>query len=282
MLDIKRLEQIEQDVLSCGHWGTIGPHSLSAADALAKYTGAAYGLLCHSADGAYEALLRTLGARLAALPHGDVTVVGEIGTPQNSLIALCVGSSPVFCSVCEGCGMIAPEALLAALEATTLPVRAVVVDYLAERECAGGDMLQRVSELCREKGVPLVINAGGCIGAMYDGRPLTAYADAVVYSLGAGSAIDIGMGGLVTTDHTDVYGGVFAYHNCGRSFGDGCSLNMDDIVGGDLRVTEWIAAAAEDILAQGALAAPAPRALVRMQGQPVFESDYAEKMTART
>ena len=279
MLDMTRLEKIEQDVLSCGHWGTIGPHAMTVAAALAERTGARYGLFCHSADGAYEALLRTFGAQLAACPKGDVTVTGEVSTPQNSLIALCVGSTPVFCPVCEGCGMITPDALLAALDAATLPVRAVVVDYLAERECADSDMLQRVSALCREKGVALVINAGGSIGATYEGKPLTAYADAVVYTLGQGSAIDVGMGGLVITDREEIYAGVFAYHNCGRSLGDGCSLNMDEIVGGDLRASEWIAAAAAEILAQNALATPAPRTLVKMKGQPVFESDFAKKQT---
>ena len=158
-------------------------------------------------------------------------------------------------------------------------VRAVVIDYLAQEACAADYPLERLQAQCTERAIPLVINAGGSLGATHAGRPLSAFCDAVIYSLGAGSAIDVGMGGLVVTDREDVYAGAFAYHNCGRGFGDGCSLDMDDIVGGDLRVSEWIAAAALEILAQGALATPAPRALVKMKGQPVFESDYAKKQT---
>ena len=52
---------------------------------------------------------------------------------------------------------------------------------------------------------------------------------------------------------------------------------MNDIVGGDLRVTEWTAAAAQIILEEGALAEPTPLAQERMKGQPVFDTPYAQK-----
>ena len=74
-----------------------------------------------------------------------------------------------------------------------------------------------------------------------------------------------------------VLAGAFAYHNCGRSPGAGCSLVMDNI-GGDMRVTEWIAVLAEEILHQKAQKTSAPRTPVWMKGQPVFESEYAKKM----
>jgi hypothetical protein len=99
---------------------------------------------------------------------------------------------------------------------------------------------------------------------------LTAYAEAVIYSLGEGSAVDAGGGGLVVTDDQALWMGAFAYHNCGRAPGAGCSLVMDAIVGGDMRVTEWIAVVAEEILRQNAMAIPTPRTPVLMKGQPVF------------
>ena len=276
-MDKKQLEQLELAVLNSGKWGTIAPHSISAATALADFTGAKHALLCHSADAAYEALLRHLGARLSDLPHGDTVIVGEYSTPANSLVALCVSATPVFCPVCETCGMIAPDALEALLTQITAPIRAVVIDYLAERERAQTYPLDKIAAVCRTHHVPLVIYAGGCLGARHGDTPLTAYADAVVYTLGEGSAIDAGGGGLVTTDNESTWAGTFAYHNCGRAFGAGCSLVMDNILGGDMRVTEWIAAAAEEILRQNALATPTPRSMAQMKGQPVFDSAYAKK-----
>ena len=52
---------------------------------------------------------------------------------------------------------------------------------------------------------------------------------------------------------------------------------MNNIVGGDLRVTEWTAAAAQIILEAGALATPTPLVQEKMKGQPVFETTYVQK-----
>lgn len=268
-MDMNKLEKIELDVLESGVWGTVGPYSVSAAKALADYTGGKFAVLCHSYDAAYEAVLRHFGARLANLPHGDVTVVGEISCPSDSLVALCVGSDAEFCPVCDTCGMISPKAVETAIEGAKLPVRAVVVDYLAEK--ADKYPLERVYEICKAREIPLIINAGGAIGVRHGYKALTELCDATLYTLGEGSAIDVGMSGLIVTDSEAVQQGSFAYHNCGRGFGEGCSLVMDNIIGGDLRVTEWTAAAAQTILESGELAAPAPMTLVKMKGQPVFD-----------
>ncbi|MBO7175921.1 MAG: DegT/DnrJ/EryC1/StrS family aminotransferase [Clostridia bacterium] len=268
MMDLLQLKQTELEVLNSGVWGTIAPHSVSAAKALAELTGAAHGLLCHSETAAYESVLRYLGASLSELPHGDVVVVGEESVPLDSLNALCVEATPLFCPVCKRCGMISPKALGECLKHAPLPLRAVVLDYHADR--AGEYPLDVISALCREHHVPLILMAGGHIGANHDGKPLTAYAEAVIYSLGEGSAVDAGGGGLVVTDDQALWMGAFAYHNCGRAPGAGCSLVMDAIVGGDMRVTEWIAVVAEEILRQNAMAIPTPRTPVLMKGQPVF------------
>lgn len=276
-MDQNLLIQKEIEVLDSGVWGTIGPHSTSVARELAEYTGAAHGLLCHSEGAAYETVLRFFGAGLCDLPYGDAVLVGERSMPADSLGALCVGATPLFCPVCERCGMIRPKDLEQKLNDTRLPPRAVVLDYYAESLAAEAYPLEVISQICRDHGTRLILMTGGCIGARHGDKPLTAFADAVIYSLGEGSAVDAGGGGLVTTDDATVLAGAFAYHNCGRTPGAGCSLVMDNI-GGDMRVTEWIAVVAEEILHQNALRTPTPRTPVRMKEQPVFESEYAKKI----
>ena len=271
----KRLIETELSVLESGVWGTIGKYSVSCAKALAEYSGANYGLLCHSYDAAYEAVLRYCGARFDETQTSDATVVGEVSAPADSLVAVCVGSTPVFVDVCENCGMIRPKNLEAFLEGIALPVRAVVLDYLVGRK--EDYKLARVYEICREKKIPLILNVGGYIGARHEGNPLTDYCDAAIFTLGTGSAIDVGMSGLVLTNDMGVFQGAFAYHNCGRGFGEGASLVMNNIVGGDLRVTEWTAAAAQIMLEEGVLATPAPLVQETMKGQPVFDTPYAQK-----
>ncbi|MBQ7337159.1 MAG: DegT/DnrJ/EryC1/StrS family aminotransferase [Clostridia bacterium] len=271
MKDTTLLEKTELEVMACGGWGTINARSVSAAAALADYVGSKHALLCHSADAAYEALLRHFGAA-----HGDRVVVGETCESADALVPVCVGAMPAFSPVCDVCGMIAPDALDSLLGETE-NVRCVVIDLLPES--IDTYPLARVREICTAHKVPVILNAGGCFSLRQDEHPLAAYADAVLYSLEEGSEIYAGKGGLIVTNDTNVYAGAFAYHNCGRGFGDGCSLNVDAIVGGDLRVTEWTAAAAEIIVQSGEFFTPAPRKLVHMASQPVFSSDYAKKMT---
>ncbi len=271
----KRLIETELSVLESGVWGTIGKYSVSAGAALATYSGAAYGLLCHSYDAAYEAVLRHCGARFDETVLSDATVVGEVSAPADSLVAVCVGSTPKFVDVCENCGMIRPKTLEAFLEGVDLPVRALVLDYLVGRK--EDYKLARIYEICQEKKIPLILNVGGYIGARHEGNPLTDYCDAAIFTLGKGSAIDVGMSGLILTNDMSLFQGAFAYHNCGRGFGEGASLVMNDIVGGDLRVTEWTATAAQILLEEGALATPAPLFQERMKGQPVFDTVYVKK-----
>ena len=263
------MHETMQKVLQSGVWGTIGPHSVSAAEALAKYTGGAYGLLCHSRDAAYESLLRAFGARLSAFPHGDCVIVGEVCVPSDALIPLAVGADPVFCVQDETTGLPELSALQSLLKNAAQPIRAAVVDYLPE--CVTAAALRAIYEACHACDVPLIVNAGGYIGAKCESTPLSTLCDAVVYTLGQGSAIDVGMGGLVVTDDESILQNAFAYHNCGRGFGAGCSLVMDDILGGDLRVTEWTAAAAETVLKNGAQSVPVPPARVPMKDQPIFQ-----------
>lgn len=271
----KRLIETELSVLESGVWGTIGNYSVSAAKALAEYSGASYGLLCHSCDAAYEAVLRHFGARFDKNQTSDATVVCEVSAPADSLVAVCVGSTPIFTDVCETCGMIRPKALEALLQNADLPIRAVVLDYLVGRK--EDYKLSRVYEICRERKIPLILNVGGYIGVRHQGKPLTDFCDAAIFTLGKGSSIDVGMSGLVLTNDMAVFQGAFAYHNCGRGFGEGASLVMNDIVGGDLRVTEWTAAAAQILLEEGALASPTPLAQEKMKGQPVFNTPYVQK-----
>ena len=243
------------EILASGVWGTIGPESAKAAEMLADHAGAKHGLLCHSAGAAYEAVLRHFGAA-----GGNLVFCGEVCDPIDPLTAVCVGAEPVFVPCRNG---VMDDKALDKLLCDTESVRCVTAD---------SDPDGKIFAVCRKHGVPLVINAGGIFA-----KDLIKKADAVVYSLETGSEIFAGKGGFIAADDTEVYAGAFAYHNCGRGFGAGCSLNMEAIVGGDLRVTEWTAAVVEHVLETDGFSTSAPRRLVRMADQPVFKSEYVKK-----
>ena len=274
-MDEKIIREIENEVLESGVWGTMGDKSISAGKTFAKFIGANYSLFCHSNDGAYEALLRSFGKRLEK--YGDFVVVGENSYPSDSLVALCVGSTPLFCKTNED-NTLNVDDLKAKLKGACMPVRAVVLDtdfaYFDIKE----EYLAEVYALCKDVNVPLIINAGGNVGTYKGKKPLIEYGDALLFDFGAGSAIDVGMSGAVALNDEKTYSDVLAYHNCGRGLDDGCSLEMDETVGGDLRVSEWTCALIERYLTENDLRKPNKMNVVYMKDQPVFESNYAKKI----
>lgn len=255
------------EVLESGVWGTIGPHSVKGAVLLAAYIGASRGLLTHSWTTAYECVLRGL-----EITRGNAVIVPAYSNPELSLVAVCIGAEPVFCGTGEPDEILIAETLEASFRTSAKPVRAVVMDYIPgiSPDLAG------ISAVCRAHSASLVLAAHGFFSARENGVPLTRFADAVIYTVGSGSELDCGGGGFVATDSMDVYSGAFAYHNCGRSFGEGCTLDCDKLLGGDARITEWNACQVESAIAAPGKAALPERCLMR--GQPIFESEYYRRM----
>ena len=241
------LLETEEKVLS-GQWGTIGPYMLEAGGKLAALTGAAYGLVCHSFDAAYEAALRTF-----CKGPGATVLMPAVCVPADALVPKALGFEPVFFR--DG----TLESLGKALE--RIRPDAVVLD-------ADGKMSpERAGQICLDAGVPLILNACGTLRR--EDSP-AAYADIAVYSLSEGSEVDALGGGLLVTDKQDLYARAYAIHNCGRPFGADCTLTFDDFVGGDLRVSEWTAAAALTVLETGSYGKPAGPVFRNMAEQPLF------------
>ncbi len=262
----------ELEVLESGVWGTIGPYSITGAHVLAELVGARYGLLCHSASAAYESVLRACGAA-----HGSYIITPSYGDPNNTLTAACTGAAPLFCDVDAGTGLIAPSSLEKTLERPNASrAVAVVADYIPGK---AGFELEKITALCKKHSLPFILNAGGCLTARHNGKPLIDFADAVIWSIGSGSEVYTGNGGFIAFDRSDLYADTFAYHNCGRSPGDGCTLTFDDILGGDMRVTEWTARLIEPLLETGRFAAVNPRKFTAMHREPALHSEYFKKQT---
>ena len=261
MKDLALTEKKELEVLNCGAWGTIGPRSLSCAGRLAELVGARRGLLCHSFDAAMEAVLRHFG-----IWHGSTIAVGAVCFPSDALVPTLLGAEAVFLPVSDPAKGVGINVLREAF-AKAVP-GCVLLDVPAP---ADDWPLDEIAALCREKKIPLILNAGGLFRRGWRELPLASKADAVLYSLEDGSEIAAGKGGFLATDSDEVFAGAFAFHNCGRSFGEGCSITIEGVLGGDLRVTEWTSAAAEAILDNGEFCEPAPLPLRDMPSQPLFQ-----------
>ena len=216
-----------------GAWGTIGPKSIASAELIAKRLNVNHGLLLHSASAALEAQLRAL-----EIGYGDEVIVASYGDPIDSMTVAAVGATPVFADIDPDFVVLSPESVKKAMTSKT---KAVITDIPGGNPCDA----KKLADLCGESGAKLIINLGDGYDSLYDGLFLTHYAWGTVLNLSDGCAVSAGAGGAVVNNDKDAYCACFAYHNCGRAPGDGSTLVMDDILGGNMRITEWQAAMVE-------------------------------------
>lgn len=217
-------------VLYSGVWGTIGPYSLKAAELLAKLKGANHCLLTHSAGAALEVTLRAVGTY-----HGDGVIVPAAGARIVRLSPNLTGAQPVICG--KDAGKVCLADVKDAVD-TNPSVKCAVLDY--ETVCELG----KIYEYLKSAGVTFILWAGGRLLGDCRGE----YADAVIYSFAEGADIYAGNAGALVTDSKSLFDRAYAAHNCGRTLGEGATLNVDEAIGGNRRITEWQAALIYDEL----------------------------------
>ena len=257
-------------VLDTYVWGTIAPEFVKSMETITACAGAEYGLLTFSVTAALESMLRGLN-----VGAGDEVIVASWSDPVDAMVTAAVGATPVFADVCAPDYVLTAEAVAACKNANS---RAVIADL----SVAGTATLPALAAYCKEAGLYLFLNAGDALGARVNGEPLTRYVDAAFVDMGAGTQLDVGLAGAVVTDKRELWDLFYAYHNCGRTFGEGCTLAPDEIIGGDLRVAEWQAAILNVWLEQEKAAVITEPKRVYMPDQPFFADPYFAKLTGKT
>ncbi|MEA4824837.1 MAG: DegT/DnrJ/EryC1/StrS family aminotransferase [Clostridiaceae bacterium] len=213
-------------------WGTIGPRMLEACVEFAAYVGTAHALITFSGTAALEATLRGL---CGDDPDAEV-IAASYGDPRAASVAKAIGAKVVFADIDYDTGMLSPASTAKKLSPHT---KAVLVESL------GGNApdITALGGVCGAEKLVIWLPCG--VGTALSGGFAAAVCD-----LGAASAVDIGAGALAVND-TALFSRIFAYHNCGRPFGERETLTFGNaIIGGDLRVAEFPCALLPDALAQ--------------------------------
>jgi len=201
-----------------GVWGTIGPRFKEACQALAQKSNGAFGILMHSKTAAYETALRSLG-----ICHGTAVLCSSSCDKMDSEVAVAIGAQPLFMKAISA--EIAKDMLQ-----NHSGIKALVLDFSEEVN------LEAIKEVCLEHNCALILNAGNDLSLTLDYQGLYA----VIF--------DLGICGGAVTNSEETYNLLFAYHHCGHAPGTAASISFGGIVGGDMRVSEFQAIEAMEIL----------------------------------
>ena len=171
----------------------LGPEGQALESELAALAGVRHGMGLGSGTDALRLALAAVG-----VGPGD-----EVITPAFSFVAsastiVMAGAQPVFVDIDPATFALDPDALESALTRRT---RAIIVVHLYGHPGA----IDRIAEIARRRGVPLIEDAAQAIGATWDGRPIGGWGDVACLSfyptknLGA-----CGDAGMLLTNRDDV------------------------------------------------------------------------------
>ncbi len=177
--------------------------------AFAAYCGVQYALACTSATTGL-----TLAGVAAGVGPGDEVITTPLSWIATASAFSVLGARLVFCDVDPRTLNLDPDGLEALIGPRT---KAIVPVHLAGQCCP----MERIGEIARRHGVPVIEDCAHAPGAEYLGRKAGALGDLGVFSFHQQKNLcTLGEGGMVTTDSRQLYEKVLSYRSlCCRVYG---------------------------------------------------------------
>jgi dTDP-4-amino-4,6-dideoxygalactose transaminase len=141
----------------------------------------------------------------------------EVIVPSRTFIASasCIvmrGAIPIVADVDPASQNLTAQTVL---EVLTPRTRAIIVVHLAGWPCDMDPLL----ELAREHGLKIIEDCAQAVGASYKGRPVGSMGDVGAFSFCQDKIITTGgEGGMLTTNHSDLWSRAWAFKDHGKSF----------------------------------------------------------------
>ena len=192
--DIKAVEEVlRSDFLTCG------PKIEELEKRLCELTGAAYAVVCSNGTAALH-----MACQAAGVTEGDEVITTPITFAASANCALYCGAKPVFADINERTYNIDPASVE---EHVTEHTKAVVaVDFTGQAV-----ELDRLTALCKEKGLVLIEDGAHSIGTKYNGRSVGSIADMTTFSFHPVKTVTGGEGGAVLTNSKEYYDRLVLY-----------------------------------------------------------------------
>lgn len=215
-----------QAVLDSGIWGSIdGPRVRELEKRYAEFQDSAHAIATTSGTVGLVLALRALG-----VGSGDEVIVPSYTFLATASTVLEVNALPIFVDIDPDTYCIAPAAVEAAITPRT---KAIVPVHLGGHPAD----LDRLTDIGRRHGIPIVEDAAQAVGAAWNGRRVGAIGAIGTWSFQASKNLNSGEGGMITTDDSALATACESLHNCGRAK-DGVWYEHY-VLGGNFRMTEF-------------------------------------------
>lgn len=186
-------------------WLTCGQTVTDFENELVRICGAAHGIALSSGTAALHAIMAALGIK-----EGDEVIVPTLTFAATANSVTYCGGRPTFVDVDKNTLLISPELVEKAIKPNT---RAIVgVDY-AGQPCDWSAL----RALADKHQLALIADSCHAIGATYEGKHVSAYADMTAYSFHPVKHIATGEGGAVVTNNQEYAEFIRRFRNHGIS-----------------------------------------------------------------
>ncbi len=181
-----------QRCVADGWVSSAGPFVTDFERAVASLAGVGHGVAIVNGTAALHLALVVAGVR-----KGDHVVVPDWTFAATANAILMAGAVPVFVDVEESSWALDAELLERAIDQYR-PAAAFAVHVLGHP----ADM-DPIMAAARPRGVPVIEDAAGAIGALYKGRPVGGLGDAATFSFNGNKTVTTGGGGAIVTGRAD-------------------------------------------------------------------------------
>lgn len=181
------VDVLKSDYLTCG------PKITELEKRLCEITGAKYAVAVSNGTAALH-----IACQAAGVKEGDEVITTPITFAASANCALYCGAKPVFADINERTYNIDPASIAEHMTDKTKAV--VAVDFTGQAV-----ELERIQQICKEKGAVLIEDGAHSIGTKYNDRGVGSVADMTTFSFHPVKTVTGGEGGAVLTNNEEYY-----------------------------------------------------------------------------
>ncbi|CAN7451677.1 DegT/DnrJ/EryC1/StrS family aminotransferase [Cupriavidus necator] len=174
----------------------------------AEHLGVTHTIATASCTGAMHMGLAALG-----VGDGDEVILADINWIATVSPVVHLGARPVLVDVDRATWCLSPESVEAAITPRT---KAIIATHIYGNLCE----MERLLDIGRRHGIPVVEDAAEAIGSVYQGRRAGAMGRFGVFSFHGTKTITTGEGGMFVTSDPALYERVLTLSNHGRARGE--------------------------------------------------------------